>query len=198
MRKATVGERPRLAAVRARAFYDDPAAQWMLPDGSRRLRMLDASFGLGLRKLWLPHDECYTTDGIVGAAVWEPPGQWHVPIRKQLRLLPAIARIYRLFLPRYVRAVGALESNHPTKRHYYLFFMGVDPECQGRGIGSALIRPILDRCDRERVPAYLEASTPRNRVLYERHGFAVTEEFKLGKGSPPLWRMWREPGEGDS
>jgi hypothetical protein len=44
------------------------------------------------------------------------------------------------------------------------------------------------------VPAYLEASTPRNRALYERHGFTVTEEFVLGKGSPPLWRMWREPG----
>jgi len=43
------------------------------------------------------------------------------------------------------------------------------------------------------VPAYLEATSPRNRALYERHGFKVTEEFTLGPGSPPLWRMWRPP-----
>jgi hypothetical protein len=41
--------------------------------------------------------------------------------------------------------------------------------------------------------AYLEASSPRNRGLYEHHGFGVTEEFSLGAGSPPLWRMWRDP-----
>jgi hypothetical protein len=52
---------------------------------------------------------------------------------------------------------------------------------------------VLQRCDRERVPAFLEASTARNRALYERHGFAVTEEFALGRGAPPQWRMWREP-----
>ena len=41
------------------------------------------------------------------------------------------------------------------------------------------------------MPAYLEASSPRNRVLYERHGFQVTEQFSLAPASPPLWRMWR-------
>jgi len=51
---------------------------------------------------------------------------------------------------------------------------------------------VLARCDAERAPAYLEASSPRNRALYERHGFAVTEEFALGRGAPRQWRMWRD------
>jgi hypothetical protein len=55
------------------------------------------------------------------------------------------------------------------------------------------MRPILERCDREGLPAYLEASSPRNRALYERHGFVVVEEMRLAKDSPPLWRMWRKP-----
>jgi hypothetical protein len=61
------------------------------------------------------------------------------------------------------------------------------------GFGAALLRPMLERCDADGVPAYLEATSPRNRALYERHGFEVTEELKLPAGGPPIWLMWREP-----
>ncbi len=69
----------------------------------------------------------------------------------------------------------------------------MQPDDQGRGIGSALLRPVLTRCDREGVPAYLEASSERNRALYARHGFEVVERIELPGGGPPMWRMWREP-----
>jgi ribosomal protein S18 acetylase RimI-like enzyme len=193
VRRAARDESQRVAATLARAFDSDPQMQWVLPDDSRRVPIAERGFDLYMRKLWFAQDECYTTDGVAGAAIWNLPGEWHVTILRQLRLLPAMTRIYRRFLPRVVRAITALESNHPTERHYYLPFVGVDPDWQGRGIGSALLRPVLDRCDREAMPAYLEASTPRNRALYERHGFEVIEEFQLGPGAPPMWRMWRTP-----
>ncbi len=193
VRKATASEIDRLAAVLARAFYDDPPTSWVFNDDARRLRLLERSYALFLRKLWFEQDECYTTGGVVGAAVWERPGQWKVGVVDQLRLLPAIARINGRLLPRILRALAALESNHPAEPHYYLAYAGVDPEWQGRGLGAALLRPVLDRCDAEQMPAYLEASSPRNRALYERLGFEVTEEFQVGKGSPPVWRMWRAP-----
>jgi GNAT superfamily N-acetyltransferase len=155
--------------------------------------MSERAFTLFLERLWLEQDECYTTANGVGAAVWELPGRWKVGAGTQLALFPRMIGIYRRHIPRVLRAFYVLESNHPEEPHYYLPFVGVVPEWQGRGIGAALLKPVLDRCDAEGMPAYLEASSPRNRALYERHGFAVTEEFFLGKGSPPLWRMWREP-----
>jgi GNAT superfamily N-acetyltransferase len=193
VRKATADELPRLASVLARAFYDDPAIQWVLPDEARRMDMEERVFGLWLRKLWLPQDECYATEGVVGVAVWELPGKWKVSLLELLRLLPAMTRILGRRLPRVMGALSALDSNHPDELHYYLPYLGVEPEWQGRGIGAALMQPILSRCDSDGVPAYLDATAPRNRALYERHGFEVTEEFTLGKGSPPLWRMWRKP-----
>jgi ribosomal protein S18 acetylase RimI-like enzyme len=193
VRKATPDEAGTLAAILAHAFYDDPAMRWVITDYQRRGELLERSFDLYLRRLWFKQDECYTTSSAAGAIVWEAPGQWKVGVIDQLRLFPAMARINGRLLPRILRALAALEANHPAEPHYYLPFVGVEPEWQGRGLGTALMRPVLDRCDNEQVAAYLEASSPRNRALYERHGFQVTEEFSLGSGSPPLWRMWRAP-----
>ena len=81
---------------------------------------------------------------------------------------------------------------HPTEPHYYLAVLGTEPEFQGRGIGSALLRPVLDICDRDEIPAYLESSKERNIAFYARHGFRVTREVTLPKG-PPVWLMWRDP-----
>ena len=193
VRKARRDELNRFAAVLARAFYEDPPMRWVISDDSRREHLLRRSFALYLRELWFKQGQCYATESVAGAAVWELPGQWQAGVRDQLRLLPSMVRINGRLLPRILRALAVLESNHPTEPHYYLPLVGVEPGWQGRGLGSALVRPGLQRCDHERMPAYLEATSPRNRALYERHGFEVTEQFTLGPGSPPLWRMWRAP-----
>jgi GNAT superfamily N-acetyltransferase len=67
------------------------------------------------------------------------------------------------------------------------------PAFQSRGIGSAFLRAMLARADREGMPAYHEATSPRNRALYERHGYVSQGELTLPDGGPTLWRMWREP-----
>jgi ribosomal protein S18 acetylase RimI-like enzyme len=105
-----------------------------------------------------------------------------------------MVRVFGRRLALALRARLRMEGKHPRKPpHWYLAIMGVDPQWQGRGIGSKLMRPALEALDAEGTPAYLEASTVRSRALYERHGFAVTGEFNLPSGGPTLWQMWREP-----
>lgn len=195
--RATPAQIPAMALVLARAFHDDPAFSWVLRHDPARMPVLRAAFELFLRRVWIEHEQTYTTASTAGAAVWEPPGAWKTPVGLQLRLLPAIVSVFRRHTPRALRALSVMEGGHPAEPahppHYYLAFVGVDPDWQGRGLGAALLAPVLARCDSDRVPAFLEASTPRNRVLYERHGFGVLEEFRLGRGAPPQWRMWREP-----
>lgn len=125
--------------------------------------MLERGFELFLRRVWMEQEETYMTDGVAGVAAWELPGQWKVGVGRQLRMLPAMARVFSRRLPRLLRALAVLESSHPHEPHFYLPFIGVQPEWQGRGLGSALIAPILERCDREgsaRLPRGLDATQP--------------------------------------
>jgi GNAT superfamily N-acetyltransferase len=197
VRKGSAAEVAAMAEALARAFYDDPVFTWVLRADPRRLVTLRRGFALFLERVWVGEDETFTTAGVAGVAVWEPPGAWKHGFGEQLRLLPAMIAVFARHVPRVLRSLAALEAAHPAEPahtpHFYLPFLGVDPDWQGRGLGGALLRPVLERCDRDRVPAFLEASTPRNRALYERHGFAVTEQFTLGRGAPQQWRMWREP-----
>jgi GNAT superfamily N-acetyltransferase len=193
VRKASMAELAAMAQALARAFHDDPAFTWVLSGDPKRARMLRRGFELFLDKIWMEHEETYTTAAVAGVAVWELPQQWKLSLARQLRLAPAMIAIFGRRLPRVLRALATLEASHPTEPHYYLPFIGVEPRWQGRGLGGALLAPMLERCDSERLPAFLEASTARNRALYERHGFAVMEEFRLGRSAPPQWRMWREP-----
>jgi GNAT superfamily N-acetyltransferase len=86
-----------------------------------------------------------------------------------------------------------VDREHPTEDvHQYLFVLGTRPEWQSLGLGSALLRAVLDPCDEDGTPAYLEATSERNRQLYLRHSFAVRSTVRLPAG-PPMWCMWREP-----
>lgn len=179
--------------VLGRSFWDDPVWNWVCPDRRRRERHLGDGLAQVVRPLcakgWV-----WTVDGVLGAAVWAPPGKWRQPPREVLGAVPPMARAIGLrHVRRAVRGLARMEHGHPPEEHWYLEILGVHPDHQGQGLGSALMRPVLDRCDAEGLPAYLESSSPRSALLYRRHGFTETEEFPLGPECPPTWRMWRDP-----
>jgi ribosomal protein S18 acetylase RimI-like enzyme len=192
IRKATLADVPQLAAVLARAFDDDPVAVWNFPDPARRRRALPRFFEAQLRHVYLRDDLVYTTEDVRGGALWSPPGKPPPGLRDIVRLLPLVPLVGRQ-LPRALGSLRVLEAKHPKVPHHYLAVLGTDPDFQGRGIGSALLAPVLERCDTEGTPAYLESSKERNVPFYARHGFEVTEVVQLPRGGPRIWLMWRNP-----
>jgi GNAT superfamily N-acetyltransferase len=193
VRQLEAAERRQVVEALARAFYDDPVLQWFYPRDDRRLSQLEGLFGYFGEKLWFDHDATYTTPGVLGAAIWVPPDEWRVGMLDQLLMLPGMVAATGLReLPRGLRGFNLMESRHPHEAHWYLPVVGVDPPAQGKGLGTALLQPILRRCDEEGTPAYLEATTARSRVCYERSGFEVTGELVLPDG-PTMWLMWRAP-----
>jgi GNAT superfamily N-acetyltransferase len=188
LRLATIEDVHRLKAVLAEAFFEDPVLGWLIPEDSSRRARLRRFFAIELRHLAMPRGHVWTTSDLAGAALSLPPGAWRPPPR--VTLLEGTAFGIHLF--RAARLGTAMERCHVREPHYYVRDVGVHPGMQGRGLGSALLRPTLDRCDREGLPAYLEASSERNAALYERLGFRLTEELRVA-GSPPLRLMLRPP-----
>ena len=193
VRKVRADELRSVAAALSRAFVDDPPTCWTFQDAERRTILVERIFHFFLRKLWFRHGECLTTDNHSGVAIWLPPGGSEVRPVQQILLLPGMAMRVGRSLGRLLQAMEAADLNHPKEPLFYLPFVGVVPEYQGKGIGKTLLTPVLEKCDRDQIPAYLEASAPGNLRLYERHGFEVTEEFRFAEDAPPMWRMWREP-----
>jgi GNAT superfamily N-acetyltransferase len=91
-----------------------------------------------------------------------------------------------------MRFLASMERHRPRDPHWYLAILGTDPAQQGRGLGTAVLEPILRRCDANGLGAYLESSKEANVPWYERHGFELTEVLEH-PGGPSLWLMWRDP-----
>ncbi|MEX2193845.1 MAG: GNAT family N-acetyltransferase [Thermoleophilaceae bacterium] len=190
VRRAGPSDVRALAAVLARAFHDDPVMSWVFAREATRPAWIRRYFRTRLRAL-LGGGEVYTTGDAAGAALWAPPEGWRFSLWETValaRFLPATGRR----TARVLRGLEGVEHRHPETPHWYLAVLGTEPERQGEGIGSAVLAPMLEACDADEIPAYLESSKERNVAFYARHGFRVTEEVRL-PGGPPLWLMWRDP-----
>lgn len=188
-----------LAAALARAFVTDPVVTWLIPDAGARLEGMAEFFLTDIEQyrrrgqVWAAADGGGRSQVPLGGALWAAPDQWKVPTLEVLQTMPTLVRCFGRSLPKLLRFFTTVEARHPRAPHWYLAVLGADPIAQGRGVGTALLEPVLERCDREGTAAYLESSKDRNVPYYRRFGFEVTTELRVSAGAPPIWPMWRDP-----
>ncbi|MGH9273060.1 MAG: GNAT family N-acetyltransferase [Acidimicrobiales bacterium] len=192
-RLATETDLAGMAESLSLAFHDDPIMQWLFGSEAPRPMRFSEPFFASEGKRHLGHGHVYTLDGTPGAAYWDPPGQWKTRMRDVVHLAPLMIRGMRLRTINAVRGLGRIEKAHAAHpEHYYLAVLGTRPDRQGEGLGSALMAPVLARCDQDGIGAYLESSKESNIPYYRRHGFEVVGEVDFPSG-PRLWPMWRDP-----
>ena len=184
---------PALTEGLVRAFADDPVANFMFAGERRRRRGLHSFFTSQMRRQYLPGGHVYTTEDLAGAAIWGAPDRHRNGLAELAQLLPTAPFLVSTRTVAALRLLFEVDGLHPKEPHWYLATLGTAPEHQGRGVGAALLQPVLARADEDGMPAYLESSKERNVPFYSRFGFEVVEELRSHPGNPPLWRMWREP-----
>jgi len=180
--------------VLARAFQDDPAWVWLLPDAERRRRLLPWLFRVGFD---VTAADVWSTAGpILGAARWLPPGRPAMRVGPTLRALVTtpfhLGTATGAFLS-YGRAVEQMRADVAAGPHWYLAGIGVDPSQQRQGVGGALLRPGLEASEQAGLPAVLLTNNEANLPFYESHGFAVVRQGRTPEDGPRAWAMVRHP-----
>lgn len=171
------------------AFSSDAAVRYLFPTAAGFLchfpRMATAMAGSAIAG-----GTAWTADGGAAAALWLAPG-----IQGDSGAITAL--VGEAAPPERLEVLAQLGEEmgrfHPEEPHWYLSMIGVDPSRQGQGLGAALLKAGLARCDADGLPAYLESSSPKNVPLYERHGFEVIGLIKPGDhpGLIPMYRAAR-------
>jgi ribosomal protein S18 acetylase RimI-like enzyme len=195
IRPAVAADLDDVVAVLTAAFHDDPLMTWAFPDADVRPRRLHGLWTFMAADGYIPRGAATIVPGGDGAALWTAPGDglddefWTANVGRFIEVVEGdVERLSSIS--------EAMDANHPHDReHWYLLSIGVSPAAQGRRLGSALLAHTLARADAGQAPAYLEATTPRSRALYERFGFETIAQVDI-PGAPPMWPMWREPGAG--
>jgi len=183
-----------VAAALADAFRDDPVFAWLISASTpRRDEKLRTFFASMARSYLRRGKNVYVVGDGQAAALWSAPGSWTLPMSEMLRETPSALKAFGRNTFRAVRTQLQVESKHPKEPlHWYLGYLGTRSDSQGQGIGSAMLREVLDVADANGTPAYLESSNERNLTLYRRHGFEVVEEIRALGSGPTIWRMWRD------
>ncbi|MFK4068638.1 GNAT family N-acetyltransferase [Streptomyces sp. NPDC029674] len=209
IRRAGEGDREDVVRLLDAAFMRDPVSSWIFPDEEHRLRthgaLMSAFFDLALSEGYVD----VTEDGAAAALWWSVPAGEHRAGEESRGGVsgdrvgggvseedgPALLREAVDPDNERVEVIGRLtDAIHPADRaHEYLHLIAVHPDRQGEGLGTALVTAVLDRCDREGLHAYLEASNERSRDLYARLGFAFMGTTLDLPDGPRMWPMWREP-----
>jgi GNAT superfamily N-acetyltransferase len=170
------------------AFAADPPNRWMYPEPGQYLRHFPA-FARALGGAALPARTALVAEDFSGVALWLPPDAGPDEAALSNLIEQSVAPDKRADLFAVIEQMG---RHHPQEPHWYLPLIGVDPARQGRGLGAALMRPVLAQCDAAGLPAYLESTSARSQPLYERHGFAAIAEIDIGS-CPPIVPMLRRP-----
>lgn len=187
------------AEVYARAFRDYPMVTHYWPDPERRARHLTWYLGCAI-EYGLRYGEVYTTPDVAGIAVWLPPGQTHITTWRYFLAgyLPIALRMgIRQFFTETMPSDEWVQQVHEEivpGPHWYLWGIAVDPKRQGQGIGTALMRPGLERADAQHLPCYLETHDEVNVLFYTRRGFDLVRTEQVPGSDLRFWCFLREPG----
>ena len=190
---------PEATSSLVRAFMPDPVFSFYFPEAANRAKVFGAFFD-DLLHSHIRFRQVYSASmggKIVGTAVWRPPDAGEPTDEDRDRSAAAEKRV-REIDPLAANALFAgfasLEEQHPQEPHWYLFFTGVEPGFQSRGIGSELLTPVLEIADRSREICYLETPFPRTHAFYRTLDFEIIREGRPFAGAPQVWAMLRNPG----
>jgi GNAT superfamily N-acetyltransferase len=187
----------RIAATLTVATAESRWARWALPVDGRvqrltRLHELVAGHhGVATGTTWV-------TDDVTAVAAWEAPpgapGVAPVPADVAAAVDREVPRLHGDRWPVVTATAAVVAAARPAEPHWWLAALATRPTARRQGLASAVLAPVLQRCDAEGSPAATEVHTWANVRWLRRFGFVVVETTDTADGELPLYVLVRQPG----
>jgi len=168
----------------AQAFFNYPVFTYVFPEISERERelplLLQSFVHYGIM-----HGEVYATSpDLEGVAVWLPPGY-----PGGYLITPQVSKAALQRMAYWGSQVYPIRKRYVPRDHWFLEFIGVIPEFQGRGYASILLASMLAMINEQHLPCYLDTELEKNVTLYQHFGFRVVEDTEIPGTGVRSWGM---------
>ncbi|RTL60088.1 MAG: N-acetyltransferase [Sphingobacteriales bacterium] len=180
MTQANKGDKNRVVDILSKSFIDNKSVNYIIRQDTKKEQHIRALMAYSFDICHL-FGTVFLTDDKMGCALILLPDKKKTTLTSILMDIKlAISAIGLLNIKRAMTRESAIKKIHPNGLLYYLWFIGVDPEQQGKGIGSELLNKIIEEGISQKRTICLETSTLKNIPWYEKHGFKIYKEMEFG------------------
>ncbi len=179
----------RVQSILAAAFVTSPLH--IAAFGAERLDQNRLFFRIGLRNMFTGNARVALVDGEIRGYVHFNESPYCLPAPEEVpQAMATLLKPLGAATPKVIAWFARWCRLDPDAPHVHLGPIGVAPEHQGQGVGSALMERYVEYLEQNRIAGYLETDKAVNVRFYEKFGFKVClEEELIGT---PVWYMWRE------
>jgi ribosomal protein S18 acetylase RimI-like enzyme len=175
-------------AVLANAFVTNPLH--VAAFGADRMDQNRLFFRIGLRHMFMGQAFVALIDGEVRGYLHFNAFPYCLPAPEDVPLAAAtVLNPLGEAIPRVVKWFARWCRLDPEEPHVHLGPLGVAPDLQGHGVGTALMQRCIGHIKQEHSAAYLETDRSENVEFYKKFGFIVQRQEELI--GAPVWYMWR-------
>ncbi|MEX2235139.1 MAG: GNAT family N-acetyltransferase [Cyclobacteriaceae bacterium] len=180
MERANSNQKQRVIEILSRSFDKNPSVNYVVKPGPGRehriRKLMEYSYDMcnAFGQVWISEDGH-------GCTLILMSDRKRTSIRTLLwDLKLAVSAIGLRRVGKVMNRESRIKAFHPTLPYSHLWFIGVDPDHQGKGSGSSLLKEVIEECERRQSPIYLETSVDRNLSWYKKFGFEIFHTLDLG------------------
>lgn len=179
MIKATYADKDLVSDILTSAFDKNKSVNYLIRQNHNRLLRIRELMDYSFEQCML-FGEVYLTDDRKACALILYPHQKKTTWRSvKLDMKLVINTISIKAVKKALAREKLIKAMQPAGDKMYLWFIGVDPAAQHFGLGSHLLKELLNLGKERGLHVYLETSTVQNLPWYKKHGFIVYDQLDL-------------------
>lgn len=179
MKKADYSHKSLVVNILSKSFDLNQSVNFIVKQDNRRQQRIKLLMGYSFEVCYL-FGEVYLSDDDKACALMLYPDKKKTTLKSIL--LDAGLLLNCIGISNTRKAMdreSKIKKLQQQETMYYLWFIGVDPKFQGSGVGSDLMKSLIEDSEKQKRPIFLETSTLRNLPWYKKFGFEIYNELEL-------------------